>query len=966
MKNSKPLRVAAVVLGLVVGSGLSESAFAEADGAAASADHSQDTIRRDGPTPNQAALDGTFNPGRFTDGSVTASLLLPDGKLIIGGSFNKVHGVDRHGLARLNADGTLDETFDAGAGPGGWLGGVFAGPPRIVRQSDGKLIVSGLSSFDGLPRNGVARLNPDGSLDTGYNPGRGLSRYPLDDGNGNPVQPGYVTAVVVQADGKVLLYGYFDYVFTGPGTYVSCSGIARFHADGTFDFDFPRYGGVAVNKAAQRPDGKIYVLADLGLYLFNADGTVDQSYGPGELDQSTIPELFVQQNGQLILFGSVTTKAGAPPKGLVRLSQSGAVDPTFNPPALLSHDGVPGVSTVAEQSDGQLIVGGNFHRSDGEVANGIVRLASNGTRDGSFSGAGTGNSGSISTIAIRPGDGAIFAGGNFTTFAGVRRHTLAWLSPGRLTDETFVGLSGATDYAPQINSIVPQPDGKILVGGSFSSFDGAPRNNLLRFNSDGTLDPTFDPNLEIDGSIRNILLQPDGKIVVAGLFRGVNGVRAGGIARLNGDGTLDSSFDAGTGSDISISTIVRDSDGNFFVGGLFSAFNGVPRARIAKLGPDGALDVTFDPGSGFTSPVLAIAPDGAGNIHVGGSFNRHQGTTALRYVRLSATTAERTSSPTHAGANGVVRAIERSPDGKFYVGGDFTTFDGVSRSKIVRLDSNGLVDSFVGPTLDFNIRTLAAHGNKVVLGGFGPEGSPRLRRLTETGSHDDGFAVGTGITWSPATAYSGTFGPIISAIAVDGAGRTLIGGTFNQYNGAPRICLARLTSAALNFTAVSRKVHGNEGPFDIPLPLTGATGVECRSGGAGDNHQVVFNFGGAVTFTNAAVTSGSGSVASIAGSGTNTATVDLSGVTSGQHITVTLSSVTDGTITSDLGVPMSILVGDTTGNGSVTASDIGQVKGQSGQLVTGANFRTDVNVSGGSISASDIGFVKARTGTQLP
>jgi uncharacterized delta-60 repeat protein len=929
------------------------------------------------PQPNQAALDVTFNPGSFTDGGVTASLLLPDGKLIIGGGFNKVHGVARHGMARLNADGTLDETFDAGAGPAGGLDSLY-GSHRIVRQADGTLIVTGrFKSFDGLPRNGVARLTADGSLDAGYNPGRGIARFSGDDGNGNAVAPGDVSSVIVQPDGKVVLVGNFSYVITGPGTYVRRFGIARFHPDGTFDSTFSEnaavFGdgeGVAFG-AVQGSNGKIYVTGDFGypgpgLARFNADGTIDHSFTPPQVDAFAVRGMFVQQNGQLILSGSFTTFAGAPSNGFVRLSDSGAVDPAFNPPALLSHNAVPAVSTVAEQSDGQLIVGGYFHWSDGQVANGIVRLAPNGTRDASFSGAGTGHSGSVSTIAIRSSDGAMLVGGRFSTFAGVRRNTLAWLSTGGLPDETFAGLSGATDYAPQIYSIVPQPDGKILVGGIFTSFDGAPRYNLVRFRSDGSLDATFDPNLEIDGTVRAMVLQSDGKVVIAGAFRGVNGVRAGGIARLNADGTRDPSFEVGTGSNGLINTVVSDSDGNLFVAGFFSAFNGTPRACIAKLGPNGALDATFDPGVGFDIPISAIAPDGAGNLHVGGAFFRYRGTTALRYVRLSATTAERTSSPTHAGANGTVRAFQRTADGKCYVAGDFTTFNGLSRSKIARLQSDGLVDSFVGPMLDINIRALALRGNKVVLGGTGPEGSPRLRRLTETGAYDDDFAVGSGITWSPANAYSGANGPIVSAIAVDAGGRTLIGGTFNQYNGAPRVCFARLTSSGLNFAAVSRKVHGNDGAFDVALPLAGAPGVECRTGGAGNDYQVVFNFGGAVSFSSAAVTSGSGGVTNFSGSGSNTATVDLSGVMSGQRITVTLLSVTDGTVTADVAAPMAILMGDTTGNGSVSASDIGQVKGQSGQPVTQSNFRLDVTASGGAINASDIGLVKSRSGTQLP
>jgi hypothetical protein len=228
------------------------------------------------------------------------------------------------------------------------------------------------------------------------------------------------------------------------------------------------------------------------------------------------------------------------------------------------------------------------------------------------------------------------------------------------------------------------------------------------------------------------------------------------------------------------------------------------------------------------------------------------------------------------------------------------------------------------------------------------------------------FDVGTGIRTAPANAYDLGIPASVNALAVQADGRVLIGGIFNQYNGTPRVGLARLTDVTLNFTAVSRKVHGADGPFDINLPLTGTPAVECRSGGSGNNYQLVLTFGGPVTFGAAAVTSGSGAVTDVSGSGTNTATINLSGLTSGQTIKVTLSSVSDGTITNDAVVPMSVLIGDVAGNGSVSASDIGQVKSQSGQPVTADNFRSDVTASGGTINASDIGLVKSRSGTQLP
>jgi hypothetical protein len=164
---------------------------------------------------------------------------------------------------------------------------------------------------------------------------------------------------------------------------------------------------------------------------------------------------------------------------------------------------------------------------------------------------------------------------------------------------------------------------------------------------------------------------------------------------------------------------------------------------------------------------------------------------------------------------------------------------------------------------------------------------------------------------------------------------------------------------------VSRKTHGSAGPFDIDLPLTGNSGIECRNGGATNDYQVVFTFASSVTFNSAAVTAGAGTVNGSSGSGTTAVTVNLTGITNAQRITVTLLGVSDGTRMGDLGVQMGVLVGDTNGNGAVSASDIGQTKAQSGQAATGANFRTDVNASG-SISAADIGLVKSKSGTSLP
>ena len=168
-------------------------------------------------------------------------------------------------------------------------------------------------------------------------------------------------------------------------------------------------------------------------------------------------------------------------------------------------------------------------------------------------------------------------------------------------------------------------------------------------------------------------------------------------------------------------------------------------------------------------------------------------------------------------------------------------------------------------------------------------------------------------------------------------------------------------------SAVSRKTHGLAGTFDVNLPLSGAAGIEDRQGQGvnNDTHQVVVTFLSSVAFDSSAVTSGTGSISSAIASG-NQVTINLAGVANAQTIAITLFGVNDGAgAPHDVVIPMSLLLGDTTANGAVNSSDVSQIKPQSGQTVTGANFRLDVTVSG-DINSSDIGLTKTQSGTALP
>ena len=171
-------------------------------------------------------------------------------------------------------------------------------------------------------------------------------------------------------------------------------------------------------------------------------------------------------------------------------------------------------------------------------------------------------------------------------------------------------------------------------------------------------------------------------------------------------------------------------------------------------------------------------------------------------------------------------------------------------------------------------------------------------------------------------------------------------------------------------SAVARKSHGAT-PFDINLPLAGNPGIECRTGGASKNHTLVFIFNSPVVSGSAVATSslgvGNGSVAGAPTFSNNTMTVNLTGVTDVQTITVTLSNVTDTSAQTlpSTAVSMNVLLGDTTGNKAVNASDITQTKSRSGIAIDATNFRSDTNVNG-SINASDVTQVKLNSGHAVP
>jgi uncharacterized delta-60 repeat protein len=224
----------------------------------------------------------------------------------------------------------------------------------------------------------------------------------------------------------------------------------------------------------------------------------------------------------------------------------------------------------------------------------------------------------VSSIALQP-DGKILVGGSFTFIGGFTRKTIYRLHADGTPDTSF-NHNAIGSSTTSVSFIALQPDGKILVGCRFTTMDGVTRDKIARLHADGTVDTSFNPNT--GGSVSSIALQPDGKILIGGYFYTVSGFTRKTIYRLHANGTPDTSFNPNmTGSSTtSVSSIALQPDGKILVG--YEYGNQTGENNIARLHAGGALDTAFDPNKIGSASTIVLQPDG--QILVGGQIHRNE------------------------------------------------------------------------------------------------------------------------------------------------------------------------------------------------------------------------------------------------------------------------------------------------------------------------------------------------------
>lgn len=587
--------------------------------------------------------------------SISALALLPGARILAAGSFATAGGHLANGLTRLLPDGRVDDSFHAGAGAqrAGAAPGTFEpaelGVLRVL--ADGRLLIAGdFTRFDGIARAGLARLHADGALDETYHPpvnvvplaGDSLFLEAEPDGavflgavaggsirrlspNGS-IDPGFrlalgsraaATALAIGPDGSLHVGGYVAEI-AGSSAFVQ-----RFDAQGNASGGYRVLARSAGRVAAVLPlaDGKTLVGGEFGrvngetlagLARLNPDGTLDRSFttrvkGPTSIDGSvvnpTIGHVLRQSDQRILIAGYFASVGGVARNFLARLNADGTIDRTYVPAAAPFH-----TAAYVLQPDDRLVIVDSLMKTVGNVPRrGIARLNPDGSLDPS----------------LDPGSGLAF------------------------------GSSDAFPLAP-IWAVALQSDGRILIAGGLRSADGLPRTNLVRLEASGRIDAAFDPDRTLDAPVHALALQSGDRVVLGGAFTTVGGQPRTALARLHPDGTVDTSFapvlarTAGRGP-TQVHALLLLPRGQLLVGGGFSSINGVPRNGLARLEEDGSLDETWDPGSQVeygngaglseaedTRLVFASAPDGS--LLLGGTLST---ASAVSLIRLLPPTSSR-------------------------------------------------------------------------------------------------------------------------------------------------------------------------------------------------------------------------------------------------------------------------------------------------------------------------------------
>ncbi len=516
-----------------------------------------------------AVLDAAFGGAAGTNNQVYSLTSLSGGRYLIGGAFGQVAGTGRNRAAIISADGSLDGSFAPGSFNGNVLGAAM--------QGDGRIILAGtFSTAGGSPTDGLVRLTPSGDIDTLYPTGASASSF-------STVSASRSMFVFPQGDGTTALFGGFQ---------------------------------AALNQ--QR----------IGVAVVAANGTLAASPAPLLYRPSYANSAFVLPGNQTMYFGSIDAAGASGPLGqVVRLNADGSLDGAFPAGSGFNPNGLSrfGIYRAVQQGDGKFLAVGDFAGFNGQPGYRMLRINPDGTHDDTFDAGSGPNLLLPQMLALSGGRTLLYNLATSFTYNGTPIARVTRLEVDGSVDYSFnIGggfLNGANSAVP--NVAYEQPDGKIVLAGAFTSYNGITANGLVRLNPDGSHDATFDagsgPVATSGSTVIGIIGLPDGRLVINGNLTTYDTNPVNRVAILSSTGTLDGSFTGPVELNAAVSQVLPQEDGKFI---LLGDFTGTTTPFAVRVSATGAVDPTFllrgITSSGFGTTRIIMGDDGS--LYVYGSM----------------------------------------------------------------------------------------------------------------------------------------------------------------------------------------------------------------------------------------------------------------------------------------------------------------------------------------------------------
>jgi uncharacterized delta-60 repeat protein len=760
--------------------------------------------------------DPVFNPG--ADGAVNCVVVQADGKAVVGGEFEHLGGAPRQCLGRLNLDGSIDTSFEADASPSGYV-------RCLAVQADGKILAGGeFTSLSGQSRDRLGRLNTDGSLDAGFNPGANATVYSL----------------AVRTNGEILVGGSFAQL-AGQ----ACSFLGLLETNGVLDTSFLGSANGNVYSITLQADGKILVGGDFSMLSGLACTNLGRLNPNGSLDTNFVAEadgpvysLAVQTDGEIVVGGDFDTLSGSACTNLCRLNPDGTLDDSFSAGTDLQ------VSSLAIQADGNILVGGDFSELAGSACPYLGRLVNTdaGTnlltesesaitwlRGGTspevwlatfdFS---TNNGLSWVSLGngVRVAGGWQLAGASVPATATLRGRGFltggkgngsAWfvetvVGPVYLADQPFSQVLPAGDSAvlsvyaegtlpitySWYNGSTLLSDNDNISGSqsailNLSTVFGADAGNywVVVSNSFGSVTSQV-ATLTVDDPI--IVDSPASQSAVTGQAVTFD-VTAIGTDPMTYQWRQGGTNLAGaTSTSLTLHSLELSEAGNYDV--IVSNKFGSVTSAVATLNLTVATFDPFDPGA--SGQVFALVPQSDGMILVGGAFTNLAG---QAWNRLGRVYVDGSPDATFTGgASGSVYALALQPDGKIVAGGLFTNLAGRACNRLGRLNTNGSFDVTFLANASSTVYALALQSDgKIVVGGsftnLASQPCTNLGRLNTNGTLDTTFKPNPNST--------------VYALALQTNGGIVVGGGFTTLAGQACSYLGRLTTNGVFDTTFS-------------------------------------------------------------------------------------------------------------------------------------------------------------------